>query len=467
MKMINSRKVIPIMAPLVTVYLVNHNYGRFLERSIQSVLDQEFQDYELIIVDDGSTDHSHAILDKYELMKNINVVRQQNKGLTVTNNIALKMSSGKYIMRLDADDYLHPKALGTLAGRLEEDPALALVFPDYYEVDEYGKILHHVKRHNFDDEVTLFDLPAHGACTMFRREVLRQVGGYDERFTRQDGYDIWLNIIDRFKVSNINEPLFYYRQHRNSLTRDERALLETRAQIIRKHVKNRKKPQLNVISIIPVRGSSIDSRSDPLRIMGGKPLVNWTVSESIKSREVKNTLLSTPDEDVIRHVNNEYGNLVRIHKRDAQLARINVSLAETIDQVLESIQPEEYPDAFFLLNMESPFRTHLYIDKAIHVMQLYDVDVVIGVRMDDDMFYTHDGTGLKPRRGEGILRLERDDLFRKVGGMTLVKTSFWRKEKRLIGGKIGHVILDQKAALTIKSETDWDIAEVMHSISKS
>ena len=183
--------------PLVTIYLVNHNYGRFLEKSIDSVLSQDFLDFELIIIDDGSTDHSNQILNNYEQIDKVNVVRQKNKGLSVTNNIALKMSSSRYIMRLDADDYLLPNALRVLTSRLEADPDLVLVFPDYYEVDEYGEILHRVKRNDFEKDVTLYDIPAHGACTMFRRDILREVGGYDEKFVESMGggdIDFWYRI---------------------------------------------------------------------------------------------------------------------------------------------------------------------------------------------------------------------------------------------------------------------------------
>jgi CMP-N-acetylneuraminic acid synthetase len=85
------------------------------------------------------------------------------------------------------------------------------------------------------------------------------------------------------------------------------------------------------------------------------------------------------------------------------------------------------------------------------------VDVVFGVRVDDDLFYTHDGSGLKPRTLDGF-RLERDDLHRRVGGITLVDTSFFKKNKNIIDGKIGHIHLDQRAAFAIKSELDWVIA---------
>ena len=93
----------------------------------------------------------------------VRVIIQQNKGLTITNNIALRAARGRYIMRLDGDDYLHPKALRQLRTALDADPELGMVFPDYFEIDEVGEVLSEVRRHDFDD-VTLMDQPAHGAC---------------------------------------------------------------------------------------------------------------------------------------------------------------------------------------------------------------------------------------------------------------------------------------------------------------
>ena len=92
--------------PKVTVYIANHNYGRYLDQSIRTVLNQTMQDFELIIIDDGSSDNSKEVIAKHADDEKIIVIFQQNKGLNVTNNIALRTARGKYIMRLDADDYL-------------------------------------------------------------------------------------------------------------------------------------------------------------------------------------------------------------------------------------------------------------------------------------------------------------------------------------------------------------------------
>ena len=92
--------------PTITVYMPNYNYGDYIEEAIESVENQVFKDWELIIIDDGSTDGSRKILKKYSTHNKITVIEQKNKGLNVTNNVALRIARGKYIVRLDADDYL-------------------------------------------------------------------------------------------------------------------------------------------------------------------------------------------------------------------------------------------------------------------------------------------------------------------------------------------------------------------------
>ena len=72
-----------------TVYITNHNYGQYIEQAIESVLDQNFKDYELLIIDDGSNDDSHTIMERYRKHPKVSLIFQENKGLNVTNNIAI------------------------------------------------------------------------------------------------------------------------------------------------------------------------------------------------------------------------------------------------------------------------------------------------------------------------------------------------------------------------------------------
>ena len=89
-------------SPSITVYITNHNYGMYLEQSIESVLNQSFQDFELIIIDDGSQDKARQIIKKYEKHQNIRVIFQKNRGLTGSNNIALGLDRVEFIVRLVA-----------------------------------------------------------------------------------------------------------------------------------------------------------------------------------------------------------------------------------------------------------------------------------------------------------------------------------------------------------------------------
>ncbi len=107
--------------PLITVYITNFNYGQFIKKAINSVLNQTFKNFELIIIDDGSKDKSTKIIKQFQYKKNVKIVFQNNKGLIVSNNLALRLSKAKYIMRLDSDDWLDPHALEIMSNILERN----------------------------------------------------------------------------------------------------------------------------------------------------------------------------------------------------------------------------------------------------------------------------------------------------------------------------------------------------------
>ena len=129
-----------IKLPKVTVYIPVYNYGRFVERAIKSVFDQTLKDWELLVINDGSTDDTEAVLKKYESCEKVTIVNQKNKGLTVSCNIALRLARGEYFMRLDADDYLDENALLVMSHFLDEHPEYGLAYPDYYLTDEHGEV---------------------------------------------------------------------------------------------------------------------------------------------------------------------------------------------------------------------------------------------------------------------------------------------------------------------------------------
>ena len=104
--------------PEISVYITNHNYGSYLNLSINSVLNQTFKDFELIILDDGSTDNSKKVLEKYLTNNKIRVIFQKKSGMIKSINTAIKASRGRFVLRLDADDYLEKNALLVLYNQM-------------------------------------------------------------------------------------------------------------------------------------------------------------------------------------------------------------------------------------------------------------------------------------------------------------------------------------------------------------
>ena len=444
---------------LVSVYIVNHNYGRFLEECIESVLAQTYNNLEILLIDDGSTDkETEKILSKYK-NTSVLIIRQENKGLLFSNNLAIRKSTGKYIMRLDADDYLEKNCIEELVKLIEMDDNLALVFPDYYEVSEEGRLITQVCRHDFKKDVELLDSPAHGACTLFRKEYLLEVGGYDEEIKLQDGWDIWLKLISKYSISNVRIPLFYYRQHLKSLTKNEEKMLKTRANILKKHLEITKKTKCKTLAVLPVRGEGFDSINLAMSKLGNKELIRWTIDEALKCEAIDQLIVTSIDKNLITFLNSIYSN----KKLNLQIRNSNVhTRLETTSQLLYQIAKEKKQyDLIVLLNQDSPFRGNIYIEKAINTSQVFKLDNVIAARQDDDMFFLHNGKGLVNRRPDAKKRLERDDLYRKVGGLTVIRRDSLLTTGEILKGRVGHVIIDQKSAISIKSKFDLELAKLL------
>ncbi len=444
--------------PLVTIYITNYNYATFIKESIDSVLKQKFRDFEIIIIDDGSTDNSKKIIEQYRNHPKITIIYQENKGLNVTNNIAIKQARGKYIMRLDADDYLNENALTILSQKLGSDENLALVFPDYYLVDSSGNIITEEKRHNFDD-VTMFDQPAHGACTMIRKDVLIELDGYSEEFSRQDGYELWIKIIKNKKVANINLPLFCYRQHGDNLTNNKEKLYNTRYEIVKKHTQELNIKNKKHLAIVPLRDN--DENTVTLKKFADTTLIDITLKNLLVSENIDQIIVTTPNEKIISYLEHKYKDKIIINRRPSELARINTHIDDTVKYVLS-----EYPlddiSSISIVNYEHPLRKSFYIDNAINTLYLFDADSIISVSQENSNFYKHEGNGLEPFNTNSELRLERDFIYKETGGLHVVKADSFRQLGKIVGNRTTHIVLDEKSAKSINSNEDFEYLEYLY-----
>ena len=447
--------------PLVTVYITNYNYGAYIEQSIESVLIQSFQDFELLIIDDGSTDNSKDIIEKYRSLEKVQIIYQQNKGLNITNNIAMRAARGKYLMRLDADDFLENAALELMTEVLEQNSDIGLIFPDYYYVNAEGQRIGEERRHNFEKEVSLYDQPAHGACTMIRLEFLKNLGGYNESFTCQDGYDLWIKFIMHHKVININTPLFSYRRHGNNLTTDENRILKTRKKIKELFVEEHLKMP-NVLTVIPVRNTFIRNINWPLQEIEGKSVLERKIDVCLKAKRLSTIVISSSDQEILNYSRKKFSDNKRILilERPKAFSAPDQTLAATVTQAVNFVhlQRPQVVDVIISLSIDYPFVESDVIDDAVNTLVLFKADTVLSVRPDNKMYYQHNGHSLKPILDqEKFTKLEREALYKGAGGIMVSTRKSFEKNNRLISGKISHIVVDQKTSFGVFGNFDFEI----------
>ncbi len=431
--------------PLITVYITCFNYQDYVQKAIDSVLSQNLSDFELIIIDDGSTDDSREKINKYKSHPKVRILFQENLGLNKTNNVAIGLAKGKFVMRLDADDFLDKNALHLMSKKLLEDEDLALVFPDYFLVDPKGEVFGQERRHDFED-VEMMDQPAHGACTMFRKSVLEKVGNYSEEYDCQDGYEIWTKIAENFKVSNISLPLFYYRQHLNSLSKNEEKILSTRSRILSSNSEISDK--CNILAIIPIRDDGQDLALEPFHTSN---LLNLVIEKLKGSKRIKDILISSNNHNVRDFcLKNGYN----FHLRSDILSEWNSPIEDTVDNILDSYDDISSIEYISIINYEYPFMDIRNIENSIDVLNIYKANSSMSVIPSESNYFNHDGTGLVPLFSNKMLRLERDKLYEETGGIHTVDFEWYKKHRKLHSKKVSHIIIDKKSSRKVNNLED-------------
>jgi glycosyltransferase involved in cell wall biosynthesis len=444
---------------LITVYITNYNYGNYIDQCVQSILGQTYKNIEIIIIDDGSNDNSKENLKKYERNKKIKIIYQKNKGLNITNNIAIKVSTGRYIIRVDADDWLRRDAISSLYKEIKKDKKISMVFSNYFEVSTNGEIQNEFKRYNFD-KVKILDKPAHGACSLIDKKKLLMVGGYNENLNCQDGYDIWFKFISKYKIKHINKSLFFYRQHPRSLSKNKKKILLARSKIFKSIAKKQKK--INCLAVIAIRGPKYDNNSNVFKKLNNQNLIDWTLKELIKS-SVNKIVIATPDISVVNYVKKKFkSKKIVTFLRSGTTAIINSPIDKIILNSFNKFKiRNRHYDCLMSISIEAPFRNHYDYDSMINVMKIFKTDSVVAVNQETDNFYKHLGSGLKILNDNKKLKLERNEIYRQVGKFYLLGKNLLKNNKTAPDGNIGHIVLDNISSFALDSEHDWARAKLL------
>ena len=200
--------------PEISVIVCSYNHDKWLERCVRSLAHQEDIDpssYEVIVVNDASTDNTESVLSNLEFLPRLRVIRNDaNIGLPASLNKAIRLALGRYVVRVDSDDYVARRFLSLMRLFLNMNREYQAVAVDYIKIDEFESVIEKVNC--LEQEI---------ACgVMFRKECLFDIGLYDEAFKMREGHNLRRRFEQKFRVARLEFPLYKYRHHGTNRTRD-------------------------------------------------------------------------------------------------------------------------------------------------------------------------------------------------------------------------------------------------------
>jgi len=208
----------------VSVIIPAFNRGKYIRQTVDSVLNQTYPNFELIVVDDGSTDDTRQILEEYgERIRIGEHPQRANRGQSASINLGLEYANGEYVAILDSDDYWEPDKLEAQVAYLEKHPDIGLVYGNGTAVNENGDFLYDIfapghQERNIPDNVLLdcyFLVPNN---SLVRGEVFEKTGGFDESLRSAQDHDMGIRIAEVARLGYIDKPVYHYRRHSESIS---------------------------------------------------------------------------------------------------------------------------------------------------------------------------------------------------------------------------------------------------------
>lgn len=240
-------------SPLVSVIIPAYNHEMYIEEALQSVINQTYKNIEVIIINDGSTDSTAEILEKFiknNQDKNIQFVDKQNEGVCKTLNMGLAMATGDYVAFLASDDLWLPDKISMQLEFMEKNKNVGMVFSDAWflrfntKTDiKWSDHKHGINKYfqNCIQNTNMYTLllthaiiPA--VTVMIRKTVLEEVGFFDDSLLYEDK-DMWLRIARVYPIAYIDRPLALYRLHNNNISNNSLFMIRGLIQTTSKHLK--------------------------------------------------------------------------------------------------------------------------------------------------------------------------------------------------------------------------------------
>ena len=206
----------------ISVIIPNYNYARYLDQAIESVLVQSYENIELIVVNNGSTDNSLEVLEKYE--DKIRLINQPNLGQSGARNSGLSLSSGEFIAFLDADDFWEPNKLEMQISIMNDDTQLVYCGITPFKEPGNEKLQSVLPKYKGSCTNFFIDLPGASivlsgeSTALFSRELLEEVGIFDTELNSTAGWDFFRRCSRLTKFDFVSESLVNYRLHSSNMS---------------------------------------------------------------------------------------------------------------------------------------------------------------------------------------------------------------------------------------------------------
>lgn len=207
--------------PRVSIVMPTYNQAQYIGQAVATLLAQDFPDFELIIVNDGSRDGTRAFLDA-QTDPRIRVVHQDNRGFCATVNVGMRLARGEFAGWVSSDNFHQPWFLSALVAALEAHPEAAMAYSPFYETDPDGRVVRLVAYNRLvPHDLAVGDNRGGCAAFLYRRACHDELGYYDESLTMAADTEMWGRILRRHPAVMVLEPTAFYRLHESmdSLTK--------------------------------------------------------------------------------------------------------------------------------------------------------------------------------------------------------------------------------------------------------
>lgn len=443
----------------VTVYIPSHNYGKYLQEAIESVLRQTIDNWELLLINVNSNDNTKEIMELYKGDPRIKVFHLSDFTLPRVANFALRNSRGKYLIRLDADDVFDENILLVLSNYLNRMHDIALVFPDYFLVDDHGGIIQYEGRQSLYHSNHLLDIPANGACTMIKKEILESCGGYREDLGAQDGFDLWTKVLKQHKCANVNIPLFYYRRHGNNLTDDHMRILSARRTIKKDACSLSLEEFRPIIAVIPCR-QHYDIYSDLWnKKLNQKPLIDIAIETCLASSIFDKIIITSDNPKVQKNMSKYSDRRLDFVDRSKESTSYSRSIVETLEKIMQKIGIND-KGISVLSYIEAPFTTAETLEESAYTLIFNNSDSAFAVEEVKENLYKRAHHGLVSLNSEGKLKSDFDTVYATVQASAATKNSNL-KTGSLTGARVSHFIIPKEESFFIRTKRDFEIAKIL------